>query len=112
MALRQSVLYLLLIFMSHYAHAFDVDVDVCVIGAGPAGVQAAYTAEAEGLSVAIFEKNANVGGKTKAVFAGGSSTPYMMGAALHDASKSNSLLSLFNEFNIKETGSFPPRAYF
>ena len=41
----------------------DVDVDICVIGAGPAGIQAAYSAEARGYSVAVFEKNSYVGGK-------------------------------------------------
>lgn len=57
-------------------------VDVCVVGAGPSGVQAAYTAAERGLTTAIFEKNSYVGGKTKAVYKNNPKTPYMMGAGM------------------------------
>lgn len=57
-------------------------VDVCVVGAGPSGVQAAYTAEDRGFTTAIFEKNSYVGGKTKAVYKNNPKTPYMMGAGM------------------------------
>ena len=61
--------------------ASDPDVvDICIVGAGPSGVQAAYTAAEQGYTTAIFEKNSYVGGKTKAVYKNNPETPYMMGA--------------------------------
>ena len=41
---------------------------VCIIGAGPAGLSAAYDLEAKNKSVIIFEKQAAVGGKCQAVY--------------------------------------------
>jgi protoporphyrinogen oxidase len=39
-------------------------VDICIISGGPSGIQAAYTAEESGYTVAVFEKENYVGGKT------------------------------------------------
>jgi NAD(P)-binding Rossmann-like domain len=87
----------------------DVDVDICVIGAGPSGIQAAYTAEAKGYSVAIFEKNNYVGGKTKRFdVVGDDLPPYMMGATLHTGSEPNSLDELIKKFDVKNQGITVP----
>jgi len=76
-------------------------VDVCIIGAGPSGVQAAYTAEKNGLTTALFEKNSYVGGKTKSVFTNNPNFPYFMGAALYSTRKAASLDDLIDEFDIQ-----------
>ena len=102
----------LLTLLLSVAFAQDVSVDICVIGAGPAGVQAAYTAEARGHTVAVFEKNTYIGGKTKAVLAGSSSQPYLMGAGLHDLKRHNNLNKLSLEFGIEEIGPLPPESRF
>jgi hypothetical protein len=75
--------------------------DVCIIGAGPAGIQAAYTAESKGMTVAVFEKNSFVGGQTKSIFVPNSEMPYIMGAAIHVAAKHSSIKKLFKEFDVQ-----------
>ena len=81
--------------------AQGVDVDVCVIGAGPSGIQAAYSAEAKGLSVAVYEKNSAVGGKTTAVNVGNSQTPYFMAGVVHDGTKRSSIQDLLDKFDVQ-----------
>jgi NAD(P)-binding Rossmann-like domain len=82
----------------------EKDVDICFIGAGPSGIQAAYTAEKNGYTVAVFEKDDHIGGKTKTVI-----DPYgfryRMGAALlinggYPGGYPFSLKPLLNKFNI------------
>jgi len=82
--------------------AADITTDICIIGAGPSGIQAAYTAEAKGYSVAVIEKNTYVGGGTKMIHVG--SVKYRMGASLHVASKKNSLVNLFQKFDVPALG--------
>lgn len=76
------------------------DVDVCVVGAGPAGVQAAYSAEAAGYTTAVFEKESWVGGRTKAVTDSNGGEQHIMGAAIHMSSKSNRLNGLLRKFDL------------
>ena len=74
--------------------------DVCIIGAGPSGVQAAYTLDEGGYSTAILEKNNYIGGKTKTINYNG--YRYRMGAILHSQRKAHSVQSLLNKFNITQ----------
>ena len=99
---RKRVLSALLsAFVLPGAVAQDVDVDVCVIGAGPSGIQAAYSAEAKGLSVAVFEKNSEVGGKTTAVQVANSELPYFMAGVVHDGGKQSNIQELLDKFDIQ-----------
>lgn len=92
------------------AFAADITVDICVIGAGPSGIQAAYTAEAKGYSVAVIEKNNYVGGGTKTIRAGSGEMEYFKGAIVHDGTKTNSLEDLFKKFDVPAIGSFDVRS--
>lgn len=71
-------------------------VNVCVIGAGPSGIQAAKSAELKGYSTAIFEKEDYIGGRTKTTVYDGKRYP--MGAAAYNGGKWSSLDNLFDEF--------------
>lgn len=62
----------------------------------------AYSAEAKGYTVAVFEKESYVGGKTKTVEVDGAMRPYFMGAALHVSQVGSSLMDLFQKFRVKE----------
>lgn len=64
---------------------------------GPSGVQAAYSAEEAGLTVALFEKDSFVGGKTKLIEVDGRTYP--LGAVVHDNARTYSLLDLLKKFN-------------
>jgi len=79
------------------AGVFAADVDVCVIGAGAAGIQAAYAAEEAGLTTAIFEKNSFIGGKTKTFQYEGRTYP--MGAFIDLRSSPNNIDDLIQEFS-------------
>jgi hypothetical protein len=74
-------------------------VDVCVIESGPSGIQAAYWAEEKGYTVATFEKNNHIGGKTKAITRDG--RRYRMGAQLHSRKKFSSIGYLLDRFRIQ-----------
>jgi cation diffusion facilitator CzcD-associated flavoprotein CzcO len=45
-----------------------LDLPVCIIGAGPAGLTAAKRLEAKGQKAVIFEKQAEVGGKCQSFY--------------------------------------------
>ena len=45
------------------------DCPVCIVGAGPAGLSAAQRLESKGRQIVIFEKRAEVGGKSQEVYA-------------------------------------------
>jgi hypothetical protein len=74
-------------------------VDICIIGAGPSGIQAAYTAEESGYTVAVFEKEDTVGGKTTTTV-DPHGLRYRMGAALYGDYTPFSLETLFDKFKI------------
>lgn len=94
------------------AATFREGVDVCVIGAGPSGVQAAYTAEEKGLTTALFEKNMYIGGKTKTVLTN-SPVPYAMGAALYNIGEYQSLQDLLDKFNVSPSDvAGTPRTFY
>jgi len=93
----------LLLLLLSFASA--VDVDVCVIGAGAAGVQAAYAAEEAGLTTALFEKIDYIGGKTKTVEYGGRTYP--MGAVLDQpVAQSQYVGNLIQEFKPRIPATF------
>lgn len=74
-----------------------VDVDACIIGGGASGVQAAVSAEAAGLSVALFEKNDYIGGKAKTIQVDGAVFP--MGAVTDIRAAGNNIESLLTEYD-------------
>jgi NAD(P)-binding Rossmann-like domain len=92
--------------LSHEVKGFSQQradvVDICIIGAGPSGIQAAYTAEAKGYTVAVFEKEDYVGGKTKSIEVENAPRPYFVGAILHVGGKSSSLKELFKKFQVSK----------
>ena len=44
---------------------------ICVVGAGPAGLAAAYELEQAGKNVVVFEKQLAVGGKSQTIYVNG-----------------------------------------
>lgn len=98
-------LILVVAFLQSFGIANAIDVDVCVIGAGPSGVMAAYTAEGAGLTTALFEKNNFVGGKTKTVMVDGRVFP--MGAVTDNRRLRNGIDDLVKQFNTPILVDFP-----
>ena len=87
----------------------SVDYDVCIIGAGPAGMMAAIAAETEGVSVCILEKNTHAG--RKLLITGGGRCNLTHIGDIDDFVRDcypygNTLKPAFYAFSPEQTGAF------